>query len=55
MFRPLSLVDLGQIEDDELAKNGTEDLLEMLLKQNRERAFLNWIASHPEAWLSPLY
>jgi predicted transposase/invertase (TIGR01784 family) len=48
MFKPLSLVDLGQIEDDELAKNGTADLLEMLLKQSRARTFLKWIARHPE-------
>jgi predicted transposase YdaD len=49
MFKPLSLIDLGQIEDDELAKNGTADLLEMLLKRSRERTFLNWITRHPEA------
>jgi predicted transposase YdaD len=34
---------------DELAKNGTADLLEMLLKRSRERTFLNWITRHPEA------
>jgi predicted transposase YdaD len=48
MFKPLSLADLGQIEDDELAKNGTADLLEMLLKRSRAKTFLKWIARHPE-------
>ena len=46
MFKPLSLIDLGQIQEDELASHGTEDLLEMLLKQRRERTFLNWITRH---------
>jgi hypothetical protein len=41
MFKPLSLIDLGQIEDDELAKNGTADLLEMLLKRSGGRIFIN--------------
>jgi hypothetical protein len=49
MFKPLSLIDLGQIEDDELAKNGTADPLEMLLKRSREITFLKWIAKHAEA------
>jgi predicted transposase YdaD len=49
MFKPLSLIDLGQIEEDELASHGTADLLEMLLKQSRNRTFLNWIKRHKEA------
>jgi recombination-promoting nuclease RpnB len=40
MFKPLSLIDLGQIEDDELAKNGTADLLEMLLMRSGGRMYL---------------
>ncbi len=32
MFKPLPLIDLGQIEEEELAKHGTADLLELLLK-----------------------
>jgi predicted transposase/invertase (TIGR01784 family) len=48
MFKPLDLIDLGQMEEEALAKHGTADLLEMLLKQSRERTFLNWITEHPE-------
>jgi hypothetical protein len=48
MFKPLSLVDLGQTEDEELAKNSTANLLEMLLKQRKERKFLDWIKRHSE-------
>ena len=48
MFKPLALIDLGQIKEDELAAHGTADLVEMLLKQGRERTFLKWIAEHPE-------
>jgi predicted transposase/invertase (TIGR01784 family) len=49
MFKPLSLIDLGQMEEEELAKHGTADLLEMLLKQSRERTYFNWMQEHPEA------
>lgn len=48
MFKPLSLIDLGQMEEEELAKHGTADLLEMLLKQSQKRTYLNWIKKHPE-------
>jgi predicted transposase/invertase (TIGR01784 family) len=48
MFKPLSLIDLGKMEEDVLAAHGTADLVEMLLKQGRERTFLNWITAHPE-------
>jgi predicted transposase/invertase (TIGR01784 family) len=48
MFKPLSLIDLGQMEEEELAKHGTADLLEMLLKQSQRRTYLNWITEHPE-------
>jgi predicted transposase/invertase (TIGR01784 family) len=48
MFKPLSLVDLGQMEEDELASHGTADLLEMLLKQSQKRTYFNWIKEHPE-------
>lgn len=48
MFKPLSLIDLGQMEEEELAKHGTADLLEMLLKQSKRRTYLNWITEHPE-------
>jgi predicted transposase/invertase (TIGR01784 family) len=48
MFKPLSLVDLGQLSEEELKKHGTADLMELLLKQSRERTFLNWIQENPE-------
>jgi len=41
MFKPLLLMDLGQIEEEELGNHGTADLLELLLKQSQERTFLN--------------
>ncbi len=41
-------MDLGQIEEEELGKHGTADLLELLLKQSQERTFLNWIQEYPE-------
>jgi hypothetical protein len=49
MFKPLSLIDLGQIAEEALAKHGTADLLEMLLKQSRERTYFYWMQEHPEA------
>jgi predicted transposase YdaD len=49
MFKPLSLIDLGQMEEEALAKHGTADLLEMLLKQSRERTYFHWMQEHPEA------
>jgi len=48
MFKPLDLIDLGQIEEEELVQHGTADLLEMLLKQSRTRTFLNWMKNHLE-------
>jgi nitrogen-specific signal transduction histidine kinase len=36
------------MEEEELVSHGTADLLEMLLKQSRERTFLNWITRHAE-------
>ncbi len=49
MLKPLQLIDLGQMEEEELSQHGTADLLEMLLKQSRERTFLNWMKERPEA------
>ena len=47
MFKPLELVDLGQASEAELATHGEADMLERLLKQSRERTFLNWIDNNP--------
>ena len=49
LFKPLSLIDLGQIDDEALKTHGTADLMELLLKQSRERTFLKWIKNKPEA------
>jgi len=49
LFKPLPLIDLGQIEEEELAQHGTADLLEMLLKQSQKRTFLRWMQNNPEA------
>ena len=48
MFKPLSLIDLGQLSEEELKRHGTADLMELLLKQGRERTFLKWIDEHVE-------
>ncbi len=48
MFKLLDLIDLGQMEEEELSQHDTADLLEMLLKQSRERTYFNWINEHPE-------
>jgi predicted transposase/invertase (TIGR01784 family) len=49
MFKPINLIDLGQIEEAALAQHGTADLLEMLLKRSRERTFFHWMQDYPEA------
>jgi predicted transposase/invertase (TIGR01784 family) len=48
MFQPLSLIDLGQLSEEELKKHGTADLMELLIKQSREKTFLTWMQEHPE-------
>lgn len=48
MFKPLTLIDLGQLSEEELAKHGSADLLELLLKQSRERTFYEWLGEHPD-------
>lgn len=48
MFKPLPLIDLGQMSEDELKRHGTASLMELLLKQARYRTFLKWIKEHPE-------
>ena len=54
MFKPLSLIELGQIEDDELAKNGTKGLLKMLLMRSGGRiyltSFIHYILSKEEKY-----
>ncbi|MHA7878143.1 MAG: Rpn family recombination-promoting nuclease/putative transposase, partial [Bacteroidota bacterium] len=48
MFKPLPLIDLGQMREEELKQHGTAALMELLLKQARYRTFLKWIKEHPE-------
>ena len=48
MFKPLTLIDLGQLSEEELAQHGSADLLELLLKQSRKRTFYEWVEEHPE-------
>ena len=48
MFKPLPLIDLGQMSEDDLKKHGTASLMELLLKQARYRTFLKWIKEHAE-------
>jgi predicted transposase/invertase (TIGR01784 family) len=46
MFKPLQLIDLTAITQEELIKHGKADLLEVLLKQAVSRDFLNWVNSN---------
>ena len=48
LFKPLSLIDLGQMSEAELQQHGTAALMELLLKQARNRTFLKWIKAHAE-------
>ncbi len=48
LFKPLALTDLGQMNEEELKRNGTADLMLLLLKQSRQRTFLKWIKEHVE-------
>jgi len=48
MFKPLPLIDLGQMSEKELKQHGTAALMELLLKQARYRTFLKWIKEHAE-------
>jgi len=48
MFKPLPLIDLGQMREDELKQHGTAALMELLLKQARYRTFLKWIKEHAD-------
>ena len=43
LFKPLSLIDLGQITEAELKEHGEAQLMELLLKQGKEKTFLKWI------------
>ena len=52
MFKPLKLIDLGQLSEAELVQHGSADLLELLLKQGRERTFYKWLDAHPELVLA---
>jgi hypothetical protein len=38
---------LGQLSEEELEQHGTADLLELLLKQGREKTFLKWLKANP--------
>ena len=44
----LILVDLNNFSEAELAKHGTADMLQILLKRGIERDFLPWIKSNPD-------
>ena len=48
MFKPLPIIDLGQMGEEELKQHGTAALMELLLKQARYRTFLKWIKEHAE-------
>jgi len=48
MFKPLPLIDLGQMSEEELKEHGAAALVELLLKQARYRTFLKWIKEHAE-------
>ena len=48
MFKPLKLIDLGWLSEEELLQHGSADFLELLLKQGRERTFYKWLEEHPE-------
>jgi predicted transposase/invertase (TIGR01784 family) len=39
---------LGQLSEEELKRHGTADLMELLIKQSREKTFLTWMQEHPE-------
>ena len=54
MFKPLDLIDLGQLREEELLQHGTADLLELLLKQSHKRTFLSWMKAHPELMIKLL-
>lgn len=46
LFKPLQLIDLGQAKEEELMSHGKARLLELLLKQSRERTFYKWLQGH---------
>ena len=46
MCKPLALIDLTVLAEEELAGHGKADLVEILLKQAVVREFLSWINSH---------
>ena len=48
LFKPLSMIDLGQLSEEELKQHGTASGMELLLKQARYRTMLKWIQSHAE-------
>jgi hypothetical protein len=54
MFK-LSLPELGKSHEEVLATHDTGDLLELLLKQGRERTFLDWMTRHVKKIKKLLY
>lgn len=46
LFKPVQLIDLGQVEEEELMGHGEARLLELLLKQSREHTFYKWLQEH---------
>ena len=48
LFKPLPMIDLGQLSEEELKQHGTASGMELLLKQARHRTMLKWIQSHAE-------
>src|SRR5690606_33838177 len=46
MFKPLELVDLTVLSQEELLKDETAGLVKVLLKQGIKRDYLNWIKSN---------
>ena len=46
MFKPLQLIDLTVLSEEELTHHGEADLVEILLKHGVERAFLSWIKAN---------
>ncbi|MEO1300783.1 MAG: Rpn family recombination-promoting nuclease/putative transposase [Bacteroidota bacterium] len=48
MGRPPILIDLSVLSEEELARHGQADLLQILLKQGIKRQFLAWIKKNPD-------
>jgi predicted transposase/invertase (TIGR01784 family) len=48
IFKPLRLIDLSVLSQEELLEDGTADLLEIILKEGIKRDFLKWIKENKQ-------